>query len=315
MAGRRPMIGLDVYPMQTSWAQMRDVALAADRAGYDSLWTWDHLYGTDDPSHTIFEGWSVIAAWAAMTSRPTVGLLVGANTFRTPGLVAKMAVTVDHVSEGRCVVGLGGGWRPREHRDHGIPFGSSPGERLAWLEESVAAIKALLAGEAVSSPPGGRYALDDAHQLPSPARGPGTIPILIGGGGERKTLRTVARHADIWHHRGSLEYLARKLDVLRERCLEAGRDPATIELAFGPHVIVRDDLSEARRVLEAAYRHNDARYEGDPDEAWFGPPEAIAERWRPYHELGFSHLICALLSPFDRETVERLVEARDLLAA
>jgi alkanesulfonate monooxygenase SsuD/methylene tetrahydromethanopterin reductase-like flavin-dependent oxidoreductase (luciferase family) len=314
MAQRRPKIGLDLYPMQTTWTEIREIVQAADAAGYDSLWTWDHLYGTDEPDHAIFEGWSMVAAIAALTSRPTVGLLVGANTFRNPGLVAKIAVTVDHISGGRCVLGLGAGWRPREHVDHGIPFGSSAGERLDWLDESVGAIRDLLAGKAATSPPGGHYALREARQHPPPVRGPGRLPILIGGGGERKTLRIVARWADIWHHRGSLEHMRRKLDVLREWCVEVGRDPSTIELAFGPHIIVRDQPAKARQVLEAGYAHNDARFEGDPNDAWYGPPEEIAERWRPYRELGFNHLITSALTPFDRETVERLVEARELLA-
>src|SRR3990170_5496182 len=167
---------------------MRDVVLLADRLGYDSLWTWDHLYGTDDPRQSIVEGWTTIAAWAAITTRPSVGLLVGANTLRNRGLVAKSAVTVDHVSGGRCVLGLGSGWRPREHADHGIAFGSGFGERLDWLEESVILIRGLLAGETVSSPPGAHYAFADASHLPPPARGAGRLPLLIGGGGERRTI-------------------------------------------------------------------------------------------------------------------------------
>ena len=306
-------IGLDLYPMQGTWAAMRDAVLAADRAGYDSLWTWDHLYGTDDPANTILEGWTSIAAWAAITSRPTVGLLVGANSLRNPALVAKMAVTVDHVSNGRCILGLGSGWRPREHTDHGIPFGASPGERLDWLDESAGILRRLLAGERVTSPPGAHYAFREASHRPLPFHGAGRLPILIGGGGERRTLRTVTKYADIWHHRGSPDHLARKAEVLERHCAEAGRDVGQIERAFGPAIIVRDDPAEARRVLEAAYAHNGARYDGDPDEAWLGPPDLIAERWRSYLPLGFRHLIAALPTPYDHETIERLVEARALL--
>lgn len=307
-------IGLDLDPTQTSWTEMREVVTRADALGYDSLWTWDHLYGTDDPRQSIVEGWTTIAAWAALTSGPTVGLLVGANTLRNPGLVAKSAVTVDHVSGGRLVLGLGSGWRPREHVDHGIPFGSGFGERLDWLEESVVLIRGLLAGETVSSPPAGHYGFADATHRPLPARGPGAIPILIGGGGERRTIPLAARHADIWHHRGSVEHLARKVDVLREACAAIGRDPASIELAFDPGIVIRDDPAEAERVVVRQQRHHLAEPGPiDPDATWIGPPDTIAERWRPYLDLGFAHLIADLPSPYDPETVERLPEVRALI--
>lgn len=128
-------IGLDLYPVATDWPAIRAVALRADALGYDSLWTWDHLYGHDDPAQPILEGWTTVAALAAVTAGPTVGLLVAANTFRHPAIVAKMAVTVDHVSGGRAVLGLGSGWRPREHFENGIPFGAGIGERLDWLRK------------------------------------------------------------------------------------------------------------------------------------------------------------------------------------
>ncbi|HEV8281201.1 MAG TPA: LLM class flavin-dependent oxidoreductase [Candidatus Limnocylindrales bacterium] len=307
-------IGFDLDPSQTSWADMLDVVTRADSLGYDSLWTWDHLYATDDPRQSIAEGWTTIAAWAAITTRPTVGLLVGANTLRNPGLVAKSAVAVDHVSRGRCILGLGSGWRPREHRDHGIPFGSGFGERLDWLGESVTLIRGLLAGETVSSPTDAHYSFREARHLPHPYRGASQLPILIGGGGERRTIPLVARHADLWHHRGSVKHLTRKLDILREACAVIGRDPADIELTFDPEIVIRDDLAAARRVIEDQQRHHLAEPTPiDPDAIWIGPPDVIAERWRPYLELGFRHLICDLPSPYDRETVERLREVRALV--
>ena len=314
-ASRHPIrIGLDLDPSQTSWAEMRDVAVRADSLGYDSLWTWDHLYATDDPHQSIVEGWTTIAAWAAITSRPTIGLLVGANTLRNPGLVAKSAVTVDHVSAGRCILGLGSGWRPREHQDHGVPFGSGFGERLDWLGESLTLLRGLLAGETVSSPPGSHYSFGDTRHFPLPYRGAGRLPILIGGGGERRTIPLVARHADLWHHRGSVDHLARKLDILREACAADGRDPDEIELTFDPGIVIRDDVDAARRVVEGQQRHHLIEpVPIDPEATWLGPPEAIAERWRPYLKLGFRHLICDLPVPYDRETVERLPEVRTLV--
>ena len=312
---RHPIrIGLDLDPTQSKWSDMRDIVRAADRLGYDSLWTWDHLYGTDDPRQSIFEGWTTIAGWAAITTRPTIGLLVGANTLRNPALVAKSAVTVDHISDGRCILGLGSGWRPREHEDHGIPFGAGFGERLDWLGESIVLIHGLLKGKTVSSSVDDHYAFRDATHLPLPHRGAGRLPILIGGGGERRTIPLVARHADMWHHRGSVDYLARKLDVLREACATIGRDPSEIELTFDPGIVIRDDPALARSVIEGHQRHHLAEASPiDPDAIWVGPPEAIGERWRPYLELGFRHLICDLPSPYDHETVERMPEVRALV--
>jgi len=134
---RRMKIGLDLYPVRVTWPEIHEVALLADRLGYDSLWTWDHFYGHDDPDQAIFEGWTTIAGIAAVTNRTTVGLLVGANTLRDPGLVAKMVVTVDYISGGRAVLGLGAGWRPREHHDLGSRSGpasesASVGLRSRW---------------------------------------------------------------------------------------------------------------------------------------------------------------------------------------
>jgi alkanesulfonate monooxygenase SsuD/methylene tetrahydromethanopterin reductase-like flavin-dependent oxidoreductase (luciferase family) len=310
-------IGLDIDPTQTTWPDVRAVVTRADALGYDSLWTWDHLYATDDPRQGIFEGWTTIAAWGALTTRPTVGLLVGANTFRHPAVVAKAAITVDHITDGRCILGLGSGWRPREHADHGIAFGSGFGERLDWLEESVVAIRGLMGGETVTSPPSGMYRFAGAHQSPSPLRGPRRLPILIGGGGERRALPIAARYADIWHHRGDVDHLARKLDVLREACAAIGRDPDEIELAFDPGIIIRDEPKAAIAVhQEQLARHLQPTVtELDPIAVWAGPPDAIAERWRPYLDLGFRHLICDLPAPYDLETVERLPEVRAMIAA
>jgi alkanesulfonate monooxygenase SsuD/methylene tetrahydromethanopterin reductase-like flavin-dependent oxidoreductase (luciferase family) len=314
-------LGLSVYPQETSWQTMIEVVRRADELGYDSLWTWDHLVGIGRGGRqSVFEAWTTIAAWAAVTSRATLGLLVCANTLRNPGLAAKSAVTVDHISGGRFVLGLGAAYRLLEHEAHGIEFGSGFGERLAWLEESVDAIKRLLAGEMVTSPPGGRYRFEKASQLPPPARGPGTIPILIPGGGERKTLRILARFGDLWHVRGDTDTLSRKIELLRGYCDEAGRSLDEIELITGNPVIIRDDPAEAEAVYESVVRRNSQVRGGSgiaraAGELVCGPPEAIAEAWRPFLEIGFRSMIVDLASPYDRETLERLPEVRELLGA
>ena len=140
--------GLQLWSQSTGWPAFRDAALAAEAAGWDSVWTWDHLLAIFGPwEQPILEGWTTMAALGPLTSRVRLGLMVGANTFRNPGLTAKLATTLDHVSGGRAVLGIGGAWFDREHEAFGIEFGASPGERLGWLDESVMLMRRLLDGE------------------------------------------------------------------------------------------------------------------------------------------------------------------------
>src|SRR5512141_2824757 len=152
-------LGALLQPQTASWPAVRDAALRAEAAGLDSLWTWDHLNAIVGPwEQPILEGWTTLAGLADATTRPTLGLMVGANTFRNPGLTAKMAATLDHISGGRAVLGLGGAWFEREHRAFGIEFGATVGARLDWLDEAVGLVRRLLDGEIVSHD-GPRYHL------------------------------------------------------------------------------------------------------------------------------------------------------------
>jgi alkanesulfonate monooxygenase SsuD/methylene tetrahydromethanopterin reductase-like flavin-dependent oxidoreductase (luciferase family) len=314
-------LGLSVYPQETTWDAMATTVRRADELGYDPLWTWDHLLGIGfDGRQSVFEAWTTIAAWAAITRRATLGLLVCANTFRNPGLVAKSAVTVDHISGGRFVLGLGATYRGLEHAVHGIEFGTGFGDRLSWLQESVDAVRTLLAGGTVTSEPGGHYRFSEATHLPPPVRGPGTIPILIPGGGERRTLRILARSGDLWHVRGTTETLAHKIELLRGYCAEAGRSLEEIEFVTGNPVVIRDDPAEAEAVYDSIVERNGQTRTGTgaqraAGQLLCGPPKAIAKAWRPFLELGFRHLIIDFAAPYDRETLERMSEVRELLAA
>src|SRR4029077_14080043 len=158
-----------------------------------SLWTWDHLYPiVGDPHGPMFEGYMTLAAWAALTKRVRLGLMVGANTFRNPALVAKMITTLDHISGGRAYLGLGGAWFETEHTAFGIPYGSSPGERLNWFDEAVELIRGMLHGEETSAR-GRFYHATYVRNVPPPLQK--HLPILIGGSGEAKTPSTPARAA------------------------------------------------------------------------------------------------------------------------
>jgi alkanesulfonate monooxygenase SsuD/methylene tetrahydromethanopterin reductase-like flavin-dependent oxidoreductase (luciferase family) len=301
-------LGILLWSQAASWPEMLDAARRIDRLGYQHLWTWDHLYAIfGDPYQSIFEGWTALAAWAMATEQIRLGLLVGANTFRNPGLVAKTAATLDHISGGRAILGIGGAWMEPEHRAHGIDFGTGFGQRLDWLEESVDAMEAVLAGRSVSSAAGGHYAFDDLRHQPPPVQR--RLPIMIGGSGEKKTLRTVARHADLWNGMGPVDVMAHKIDVLREHCAAVGRDISEIEFTLGVKVTIRDTKAEAERAWREAMAHNRTpmSHVEDDQTFWNGSPEELADRLRPYVELGFRTVISEQPAPYDVESLERFI--------
>jgi alkanesulfonate monooxygenase SsuD/methylene tetrahydromethanopterin reductase-like flavin-dependent oxidoreductase (luciferase family) len=301
-------LGILLWSQAATWPEMLDAAKRVDRLGYAHLWTWDHVYAIfGDPYQPIFEGWSLLNAWARETEQTRLGLLVGANTFRNPGLVAKTATTLDHVSDGRAILGIGGAWMELEHEAHGLDFGAGFGQRLDWLDESVGAIRRVLDGESVTSEAGGRYTFDDLRQAPLPVQR--HLPIMIGGSGEKKTLRTVARYADMWNAMGTPELMARKVDVLRGHCDAVGRDIADIEFTLGIKATIRDTEAEADRVWKAAMAHNRTPLAdvADDDTFWNGTSEQIADRLRPYVELGFRTVISEQPAPYDVETFERFI--------
>ena len=301
-------LGIALWSQAATWPEMRDAARRVDQLGYDHLWTWDHLYGIfGDPYQPIFEGWALLSGWAGETERTRLGLLVGANTFRNPGLVAKVAATLDHISEGRAILGVGGAWVESEHRAHGIEFGSGFGQRLDWMDESVAAMRGLLDGEEVTSTPGGRYSFDHLRHSPPPVQK--HLPIMIGGSGEKKTLRTVARYADMWNAMGPVEVMRHKVEVLRRHCEDVGRDPAEIEFTLGIKATIRDSAQEADRVWKDAMAHNRTPLTDveDDDTFWNGTPEQLAEKLGPYVEMGFHTAISEHPAPYDTESLERLI--------
>jgi alkanesulfonate monooxygenase SsuD/methylene tetrahydromethanopterin reductase-like flavin-dependent oxidoreductase (luciferase family) len=301
-------LGVLLWSQATDWPSFEAAAKRVDALGYDSLWTWDHLYAIfGDPYQPIFEGYTTLAAWSKVTTRARLGLLVGANTFRNPGVVAKMLTTIDHASGGRAIGGLGGAWMELEHTATGIDFGSGFGQRLDWLDESVAALRALFAGERVTSPPGGHYHFDDFVLLPAPIQK--RLPIMIGGSGEKKTLRTVAKYADQWNAMGAVEMLAHKVEVLRGHCEAVGRDIAEIEMTSGCKPIIRSRAEDADAVWRAQMEANRTPMEDvlDDDTFWIGTPELIAERMSERKALGFHTFLAEMAAPYDDETLDRWI--------
>ena len=301
-------LGILLWSQATDWPSFESAAKRVDELGYEHLWTWDHVYAIfGDPYQPIFEGYSTLAAWAKVTTRTRLGLLVGANTFRNPGLVAKTVTTLDHISDGRAIAGIGGAWFEQEHTEYGIEFGAGFGERLTWLDEAVGAMRQLLDGETVTSAPGGRYRFRDVRMIPPPIQD--RLPIMIGGSGERKTLRTVAKYADMWNAMGSVEKLRHKDSVLRVHCESVGRDHTQIERTAGCKPIIRDTEAEAQRVWRAQMEHNRtpmSEVEND-DTFWVGTPEQLAEKMTQRREIGFGTFIGEMAAPFDTETLERWI--------
>ncbi|HEX5588707.1 MAG TPA: TIGR03560 family F420-dependent LLM class oxidoreductase [Candidatus Limnocylindrales bacterium] len=309
-------IGAALWIQRTTWPAVRDAALTAEAAGFDSVWLDDHLLNDEgDPLAPKLEGWTALAALAAVTSRVTLGHLVAANTFRNPGLVAKQATTIDHVSGGRFVLGLGGGWFEREHDAFGIDFGATVGERLDRLDEAAGLIRRLLDGETVTHE-GRHYRMHDAVCEPRPLQP--HLPILIGGSGRTKTLRTAARYADLWNGYGLPDRIAEVSGWLRERCDEIGRPFEAIRRTVAMDIVVRDTVDAAR----AAYREIATRHgipvepdpaDGEPGLDAGGPPGSIAELLRGHAAIGVDEVMWILRDPFDLETVRRLPEVRAAL--
>ncbi len=310
--------GAAFWVNRTSWTDLRAACHLAERVGWDSIWIDDHLLADEgDPTDGKLEGWTTLAALAMLTSHVRLGLLVAANTFRPPGLTAKLATTLDQLSDGRAVLGIGAGWFGREHEAHGIDFGSGFGERLDRLDEAVGLIRRLLDGETVTHD-GPAYRMDAAVCRPRPIQD--RLPILIGGSGPNKTLRTVARYADIWNGLGSPGRIVEVSELLRRRCDELGRSFDAIERTVTLHVVIRDTRAEAESAWSAvALRHGlEGRIGADGVTRGLsvgGPPNDVAEFIDGYRRAGVGEVMLVFRDPFDLETIERVGQVRAALGS
>jgi len=263
-----------VADLRRSWAFFEGL-------GFDSIWHADHYQRPSVPEHPFLEGWTLLAHLATRTERARIGILVTSNTFRDPALLAKQAVTVDHVSGGRLELGIGAGWWEPEHRAYGVPF-PEPKELVDRFEEAIEVVLALLAGEMVSYE-GRYYQLAEAQFRPSPLQP--RIPLTLGAHGPRM-LRIVARFADRWNSYGTVEEIRERSARLDEACAAAGRDPAAI--------------------LRSLYGWT-LKLGADP----WSSPEAFADIVGRYREAGIGEFLMEAPHEHQFETTERI--ARELI--
>lgn len=269
-----------------------------ERTGWDGVWYADHFMpNAADTSTPWPEAWITLAALGARVPRVRIGTLVAGNTYRHPAVLAKMAATLDHITEGRVVLGLGSGWQENEHRQYGIPF-YTVAERLQRLDEACQVIKKLFT-EREASFDGRFYQLDRASLEPKPVQQP--LPLLIGGGGERVTLRITARYADEWNVWGTPEILEQKMAVLDGHCRDIGRDPAQIKRTAVALLFMSDDAGYLDRMRSAKIQQPHL----------IGTPDEIRDRVARYHELGVDELIVPdfTLGPMDQKlaTLDRFI--------
>ena len=249
-------VGIQIQPQGVSVEQMRAAWRAADDMGVDSIWIWDHFYplfGDMDATH--FEAWTLLSTMAADTSKAQLGTLVTGNSYRNPELLADMARTLDHVSGGRMYLAVGAGWFERDYTEYGYEFGTV-GSRLRQLEADLPRMKARLAK--LNPPPLGK------------------MPIMIGGSGEKVTLRLVAEHADSWNTFGPPENFTRLSGILDDWCAKVGRNPSEIERTVA---IQADDVNDIER----------------------------------YSDVGADHVILMSGGPFDLAPLQTLIDQRDSL--
>jgi F420-dependent oxidoreductase-like protein len=311
-----PRIGVQAWGQYATWPELMAAGRAVEAAGLHSLWSNDHflpLIAAPDgprgaPPGPVFDGWSLLAGWARVTSRVRLGCLVSGAGYRNPGLLVKQATAFDHLTDGRMTLGLGAGWFEPEHLAFGFAF-PPLAERLDRLDEAAAICRGLLDGGRVTFE-GRWYSALDAVNDPPPIQA--RLPLLIGGSGERRTLPIVARHADVWSaDGGDPGTIRRKQAMLDAACEAIGRDPRAVRRTAGqPPPLVRDDEAEARRVLAGILqRHGLSREEAQAvaaDDPFVGPPDTLRRQLEACRAAGVEEVMFDWPAPFDPATLEAL---------
>ena len=293
---RLDLVGID--PAE-QWPTLRALAERADAGPWESLWVYDHFHTVPEPTEeATHEAWTLMAAFAAATSRVRLGQMCSCMGYRNPAYLAKVAATIDVISGGRVEMGIGAGWYEHEWRAYGYGFPGA-GERLAMLREGVEIMRQMWS-EGSSTYAGEHYRTDGARCRPLPLQ-MGGIPLWVAGGGEKKTLRIAAEHAAYTNFEGGLEGFAHKSEVLAGHCRDLGRDFASITRSANYNVVIgRDDVEVADRLAQRRSRMQGlvspdalerelASYA--PDLPAVGTPEQIVEKLRPLVAAGMTYPI------------------------
>jgi alkanesulfonate monooxygenase SsuD/methylene tetrahydromethanopterin reductase-like flavin-dependent oxidoreductase (luciferase family) len=299
--------GVTVPQIKRTWDESKAAAREFEAMGYDSLWVCDHLYGPQSPTIPILEAWSLVSALSAVTERVEIGTLVTPAGMRNPAQLGKVIATVDNIAGGRIIPGLGGGWMPREFTDFGVPF-LSTGQRLGQLRETTELLKKMWDPEEGPVTYEGKFV--QAHNVvcePKPVRKP---PILIGGAGEKVTLKIAAQHADIWNNLAVHQHaLERKIAALKDHCATVGRDPSTIVMSQQCLVTIAPDEDSAGPMVETSKKIFGGHM-GDPTGPLgiAGSPETVRRQVQKHIDLGCTMFVMEFFGRDTREPAKLFAE-------
>ena len=298
--------GVQTAPQQISWTELRETWQEVETLGFDSLWVNDHLLPSVGPSDAPnFEGWTMVGAMAALTTRVRIGVMVASNTFRHPAILAKMATSVDHISGGRLILGIGSGYFAQEHQVYGISLYTSS-QRARQLEEALQVIHKLWTEENASFA-GTYYRLTKAPFAPKPIQKPHP-PIMIGGTGEKLTLPLVAKYADLWNSGGTVERMGHLVDVLKRHCDAIGRDHSEIEKTVITTLGYRAGKDREKEIVARAA----AISRSTPAEARrnviVGSAQECLDTIARFGQAGVTHFIFSMTPPYLEEGIQAFAE-------
>jgi F420-dependent oxidoreductase-like protein len=307
MPKRHPIrFGLQTGQQNVAWNDLLDVWRKADDWGYDSLWVFDHFYAIFmDPASPCLEGWTTLAGLAQATRRARIGHLVCGNTYRHPSVTAKMAASLDHMSDGRLNLGIGAGWFELEHMSLGLDFKTVRG-RLEALEESLQIIRGMLRGDKVTLE-GKHYRVREAFSNPA-ALQPGGVPILLGGEGRKILLRLVAEYADMWNAFGSPAHMEELIDVIGRHADRIGRDAGEIEKTVMLPLCYSDDASLCDAVTGLLAGAFGVSADHMKAQMIVGGKQECLDRVRRYVDAGVTHFIFMCMAPYPLDQIQGFAE-------
>jgi F420-dependent oxidoreductase-like protein len=299
--------GIQSPQQNAQWTDLRGLWQKADMWGYDSLWIFDHFYPImgADPAGPCMEGWTVLSALSQQTSRARIGALVNGNLYRNPCITAKMAATLDHLSGGRFVMGIGAGWNELEHNSFGIDF-KTIGGRLRALDEACQIIKGMFAHDKFSLH-GRNYHVTDAVCTPKPLQKPHP-PMMIAGTGEKVLLKIVAKYGDLWNSGGSAERMGHLIAVLNSHCEAIGRDGDEIEKTVITSLCYRAGAQREKEVMARAAATSRGTLQEARKNVLIGGADECLETIERYRRVGVTHFIFSMTPPYFEDEIQGFAE-------